>query len=89
MPSDIKNLYDAILATIPSRLLPEMLAMLLMADESRGADLNPNIVSFDAREKALLSLKRRLTARTRGILEIGAAGRSIDYLHRTVVEWLE
>lgn len=57
LPDDIEKLYDAILVTIPPRLLPEMSAMLLifkaacrpldwftmwLADDFRGASLNPD-----------------------------------------------
>ena len=103
MPSDIEKLYDAIHAKIPSRLLPELSVMLLIfksarsplpwftmwvADELRGAELDVTMVNLDAREKALPLFRRRLTARTRGILEISPASHTIDYLHRTAAEWV-
>lgn len=64
-----------------------------LADEFRGANLHPD-PAVDVSKlwtTALPSLKRRLAARTRGLLEVSGPTDSqyIGYLHRTVAEWIE
>ncbi|KAL6912406.1 hypothetical protein ACHAPO_010342 [Fusarium lateritium] len=104
MPSEIESLYDAIYAAIPKRLLPEVSVMLQLyalafhpvewvtlwlADEARGtpAATQTRIQDLDmARVQA--TLKRRLGARTRGILELVPKTRTVEYLHRTAAEWV-
>ncbi|KAL3593171.1 hypothetical protein FPOAC2_07465 [Fusarium poae] len=104
MPSEIESLYDAIYAFIPKRLLPEVSAMLQLyvlafgpvdwmmlwlADEVRAdpAATKTQIQDLDM-VKVQATLKRRLGARTRGILELVPATRTVEYLHRTAAEWV-
>ncbi|KPM44100.1 hypothetical protein AK830_g2449 [Neonectria ditissima] len=101
MPSEIESLYDAIYAAIPPRLLPEVSAMmqlyvlaaqpldwmtLWLADETRGGLTHPP-KNLDL-DQIQASLKRRLGARTRGILELVPQTQSVEYLHRTAAEWI-
>ncbi|KAJ3540508.1 hypothetical protein NM208_g5041 [Fusarium decemcellulare] len=104
MPSEIESLYDAIYEVIPKRLLPEVSVMLQLyvvafqpvdcmtlwlADEARGKPTatQTRIQGLDM-EKIHATLKRRLGARTRGILELVPRTRTVEYLHRTAAEWL-
>ncbi|KAI8664760.1 hypothetical protein NCS56_00909800 [Fusarium sp. Ph1] len=102
MPSEIENLYDAIYAAIPRRLLPEVSATLQLyvlasqpldwmtfwlADETRGGSTAIHVPSLDM-DKVQASVKRRLGARTRGILELVPRTQTIEYLHRTAAEWV-
>lgn len=102
MPSEIENLYDAIYAAIPKRLLPEVSATLQfyvlasqpldwmtfwLADETRGGSTAIHVPSLDV-DKVQASVKRRLGARTRGILELVPRTQTIEYLHRTAAEWV-
>lgn len=104
MPSEIENLYDAIYAAIPKKLLPEVSAMLQLyvlafqpvdwitlwlADEARGKPTaTPTRIQDLDMEKIQATLKRRLGARTRGILELVPRTRTVEYLHRTAAEWV-
>ncbi|KAF5573830.1 feruloyl esterase b precursor [Fusarium pseudoanthophilum] len=81
MPSEIEDLYDAIYAAIPTRLLPEVSAMLQLyvqafqpldwltlwlADEVRGNPAATMALLQDLdMEMAQAALQRRLSARTR------------------------
>lgn len=102
MPSEIESLYDAIYAAIPRRLLPEVSATLQLyvlasqpldwmtfwlADETRGGSTVTHVQSLDM-DKVQASVKRRLGARTRGILELVPQTQTIEYIHRTAVEWV-
>lgn len=67
-----------------------------LADEYRGANLSPDpaVVLIKSRKSALSSLRRRLAARSRGLLDLElliphGGSYTICYLHRTVAEWLE
>ncbi|KAH8679198.1 hypothetical protein BGZ61DRAFT_508129 [Ilyonectria robusta] len=79
MPSEIESLYDAIFAAISPRLLPGY--------ETRGGLTMPRIQALDMNQ-VQASLKRRLGARTRGILELVPQTRTVEYLHRTAAEWI-
>ncbi|KAH6976239.1 hypothetical protein BKA56DRAFT_618167 [Ilyonectria sp. MPI-CAGE-AT-0026] len=101
-PSEIENLYDAIYAAIPPRLLPEVSAVLQLyalaaqplewmtlwlADETRGGLAIPQTQALDMNQ-VQASLERRLGARTRGILELVPQTRTVEYIHRTAAEWI-
>lgn len=105
LPSEIKTLYDAMFAAIPEHLLPSTSAILRLcrtpptpihwltlwlADELREAPITIELAqnSFD-RDAVKAALKRRLSARTRGILEIVDHNGTVVYLHRSVAEWME
>ncbi|KAF9776453.1 hypothetical protein IL306_005357 [Fusarium sp. DS 682] len=103
MPPEIENLYDAIYLTIPERLLPEVSVMLQihvsshkpvhwmtlwLADETRGTKMSIDFENLDL-DQVLAALKRRLSARTRGILEAVRSTQTVDFLHRTAAEWVK
>ncbi|KAF4997584.1 hypothetical protein FGRMN_3789 [Fusarium graminum] len=101
MPPEIGSLYDAIYSAIPTRLLPEVSVMLQMhvcarapvdwmtlwiSDEARDARININIDAID-RNQVYRTLKRRLSARTRGLSGAVKSTETVDFLHRTAAEW--
>ncbi|KAF5679405.1 ent-kaurene oxidase [Fusarium heterosporum] len=103
MPPEIESLYDAIYLTIPTRLLPEVSVMLQMhlsacppvdwmtlwiSDEARGARVSINIDALDE-DQIYRTLKRRLSARTRGLLDAVKSTETVDFLHRTAAEWIK
>ncbi|KAF4965154.1 hypothetical protein FSARC_7021 [Fusarium sarcochroum] len=103
MPSEIESLYDAIYAAIPERLLPEVSAMLQLyvrafqpvdlitlwlADEARSEPTDTQTLVQDLdMARVQVTVKRRLGARTRGILELVPQTQKVEYLHRTAAEW--
>ncbi|KAK2468192.1 hypothetical protein H9L39_20414 [Fusarium oxysporum f. sp. albedinis] len=102
IPPELESLYDAIYSAIPERLLPEVSVMLQihvsacspvdwltlwLADETRGARVNINVHALDM-DQVHLVLKRRLSARTRGILDAVKSTQTVDFLHRTAAEWI-
>ncbi|SCV57729.1 uncharacterized protein FFB14_15295 [Fusarium fujikuroi] len=102
IPPELESLYDAIYSAIPERLLPEVSVMLQihvsacspvdwltlwLADETRGARANINVHALDI-DQVHLVLKRRLSARTRGILDAVKSTQTVDFLHRTAAEWI-
>lgn len=102
MPLEIENLYDAIYTTIPERLLPEVSTMLRifdaactpldgltlwLADETRGSRKNMDIRRIDI-DYVGASLQRRISARTRGILELVKTTQTVEYHHRAAAEWV-
>lgn len=106
MPPKIEELYDAIYATIPQRLLPEMAALLRLvestsppvdwvtlwlADESRSGllPIDYDLATSKAYAAAQKVMKRRIGARTRGILELVQSSGTVEYLHRTAAEWVQ
>ncbi|KAM0347337.1 hypothetical protein ACHAPU_004856 [Fusarium lateritium] len=103
MPPEIESLYDAIYSTIPERLLPEVSVMLQMyvsahppvdwvtlwvSDKARGGRVNIKIDEVD-RDQVYRTLKRRLSARTRGLLEAIKSIETVEFLHRTAAEWVK
>ncbi|KAJ4246007.1 hypothetical protein NW762_013751 [Fusarium torreyae] len=103
IPPELESLYDAIYSAIPARLLPEVSVMLQihvsacspldwltlwLADETRGARVNINVHALDMDQMHLV-LRRRLGARTRGILEAVKTTQTVDFLHRTAAEWIK
>ena len=105
LPSEIKTLYDAMFATIPEALhqstsvilqlcatpaTPIHWLTLWLADELREAPSTMELTrdNFDI-DAAKTVLKRRLSARTRGILEVVDHNGTVVYLHRSVAEWME
>lgn len=104
MPNEIESLYDAIFTTIPERLLPDVSAILQLyvlpihplqwqtlwlADEIRDGSVTATMPLRDFNHTAAQAvLRRRLSARTRGILELATHSEYVEYLHRTAAEWL-
>ncbi|RYP44696.1 hypothetical protein DL768_008867 [Monosporascus sp. mg162] len=103
LPGDLSSLYDAIwqgigeksrregawmvkLVKDANRPLPWMIAWL--ADESRSVQLDAYTYSPEVKQHAHNSLKRRLAARTRGILEVGDERKgTVGFSHRTAHDW--
>jgi hypothetical protein len=55
--------------------------------ETRGARVNINVNALDM-DQVHVVLKRRLSARTRGILDAVKSTQTVDFLHRTAAEWI-
>ncbi|KAM5375794.1 hypothetical protein ACJZ2D_005850 [Fusarium nematophilum] len=100
MPAELENLYDAIYSTIPERLLPDASVMLQiqvsacapvewvtlwLADETRGTVSSSDFQALRI-DQLQASLKRRLSSRTRGILDPVHATRTVDFVHRTATD---
>lgn len=63
--------------------------LLYLADEHASAAVNDLDAVMETRQEHVKSIvKRRLDSRTRGLLEIADDG-YVNYLHRTVKEWIE
>ncbi|KAF5242185.1 hypothetical protein FANTH_8817 [Fusarium anthophilum] len=105
LPTNLSSLFDAIWARIPHRHLPDACAMIRLArsaygplpwllmwlaDESRYTEVDPSAMSPEAKYHAKKGLKRRLSTRARGILELsGAAQEVVNFAHRTTRDWVE
>ncbi|KAF5979244.1 hypothetical protein FBULB1_5811 [Fusarium bulbicola] len=105
LPTNLSSLFDAIWARIPHRHLPDACAMIRLArsaygplpwllmwlaDESRYTEVDPSAMSPEANYHAKKGLKRRLSTRTRGILELsGAAQEAVNFAHRTTRDWVK
>jgi hypothetical protein len=105
MPSEVETLYDAIFSTIPQRLHPSTSVILQLcaappnpmhwatfwlADELREKSITPALPRANFEPLAAeVAFRRRLSARTRGILEIVDHNGRVVYLHRTASEWLK
>ncbi|KAK8017064.1 hypothetical protein PG993_015253 [Apiospora rasikravindrae] len=105
LPSDISSLYDVIWARIEERNRRDgswMIQVLVaaqgpldcltmwLADESRSTRADLEKVPVNFRDSAAVLLKRKLSARTRGILEIADASREyVDFSHRTARDWVQ
>ncbi|KAI1135642.1 hypothetical protein F5Y05DRAFT_415982 [Hypoxylon sp. FL0543] len=100
LPSDISSLYDAVWHGISEKNRYEASWMMQftmaahgpmpwftmwLADESKTARVDIDLLPNDIKYHAKISLKRRLATRTRGILEI--AGQNVDFSHRTARDW--
>jgi len=100
MPSELESLYDSIYSAIPERLLPEIPVMLQihvsacspvdwltlwLADETREAEVNVDVNALNM-DQVHLVVKKRLSARTRGILNAVKSTQTVDFLHRTAAQ---
>ncbi len=106
LPGDISSLYDAIWASIRAENRPTgsfMIQVMVAAggplpwiimwlvEESRSRLTEaPAILEGSKGDIAKKSLKRKLTARTKGILELSGAGNSasVNFIHRTARDWM-
>lgn len=81
----IEELHESF-AYMPSIAQNSMRLAVFVA--TRGSKITLNISEVDI-EQVYATLQRRVSARTRGILELVRSTKTVEYLHRTAAEWIK
>ncbi|KAK7994564.1 hypothetical protein PG991_016152 [Apiospora marii] len=105
LPSDVSSLYDVIWSRIRERNRrdgswmiqvvaaaqgPLSCLAMWLADESRTVRVDVKTLPVNVKVDAAIALKRRLSSRTRGLLEMtGGVEKFVDFSHRTARDWAQ
>ena len=103
LPSDLEDLFQkirnsidprfrvnssALLQILTAAIIPIGLFTMWLADEEGWLEKDVHAMSASARSSVTESMRRRLNSRTRGLLEASPSGGRVDFLHRTVRDWV-
>ncbi|KAK3985883.1 hypothetical protein QBC44DRAFT_403817 [Cladorrhinum sp. PSN332] len=103
LPQDISELYQRIWTQIDPKYVGDFSQMFQILDACEGPlddltlwlaerqgplSFNKDDMSTDQRLHVTQVMRRRLSSRTKGLLEISSE-RNVDYLHRSVRDWVQ
>lgn len=103
MPTDLEELFQKIRDTVEPRyatnssellqilnaaLTPLTLLTMWLADEETSIDIDVRRTPLITRDNIIATMNRRLNSWTRGLLEVSSTNNRIDFLHRTVRDWI-
>ncbi|KAK6951193.1 hypothetical protein Daesc_007724 [Daldinia eschscholtzii] len=101
LPEKLSNLYDQIFLSIPPKYIQDCSRFLQirehwnfdlnvedfwLADKEDALSTDLNKLTSQQKAHIATSMRRKISSRTKGLLEISSAGQ-VDYLHRTTRDW--